>query len=83
VGRTGNLSLFVQETRIGRGHGYGYGGGHAAQTGRSFGLSLDLSPGVSGACRPNSWDRTSRRGGSAPRPSDRCSPTGRPPIDGY
>lgn len=74
VGRNGTLSLFVQQTQ-GRGHGYGYGNsfGSGGPSGRSLGLSLDLSaPGQTGFCRPTYGDRTPQRGDTSRSRFNRC-----------
>ncbi len=81
VGRDGNLSIFVQETQFGRGHGHGYdsGYGYGAQSGRSLGLSLDLSgPARAAGCRQDSWDRTAQRGEPGQSRLNRCVRPGRP-----
>lgn len=95
VGRNGNLSLFVQQTQGGRGHGdgYGYGNGYGygyegaydygGHSGRSLGLSLDLSgPARPADCRRSAWDRTAQRAEPAPSRLNRCARPGRPLMDG-
>ncbi|OZA18740.1 MAG: hypothetical protein B7Y02_01325, partial [Rhodobacterales bacterium 17-64-5] len=78
VGRAGTLSIFLQETRSGRGHGYRFSG----PTETSLGLNLEMSAERrSRACQDAPGGRQSWP--TVGQGQLTCVTRGRPTVDGY